>query len=382
MKLDKYQNKALEHAKNNQITFINGYAGSGKSAVSLEIEKALKLEGWNIDKVAPTGKAAIKIQGKTIHSWLIPEIEEDIYGNIKMIGFKKDFMDQKTCLIIDESSMIDNEIWKYIMRVFNNTQGEKKIIFVGDGGQLEPVGDGTPFINNLINNKDLTITLKGSHRQANGNDINKVANAIRMDKQIDFTPKNVKNISRYEAIRMVMEDYEKRQYIAPMKKGESGVENINNQIQSLRELTEFAYNTVKWENINDKWTIVKDKDIFIGDKIVVIKNMPSLNLFNGTIGIIIRKGIKKIMNYRTSMMEPKLGFYLKVGDKEEFITSKLASKSTDLAYALTVHKMQGSEVKEIFFATTEDQAFMLSNKKLVYTAITRASENVWLVEDK
>lgn len=379
MGLDKKQQEAFNHAINNEITFINGFAGSGKSYTALEIEKELIELGWKIEKVAPTGKAAIRIGGRTIHSWLEPIVEGDDYGNVKIIGFDKVRLNDNTCLIVDESSMIDNDLWVQIMRVWNNSTGQRKIIFVGDGGQLEPVGDGTPFIDNL--GKENTITLDEAHRQADGNDINDFANAIRSGKSIDWEPKNVKTLTMDEALKKASQDIKNIQFVAPMKKGDGGVDSLNKRIQDIVGFKDKAFETLKWKQneYDGKWKLVKDKDIYIGDKIVITKNMPNLNAYNGTVGIVVRKGVEPIMDYRLGFKKPTICFYIDTGDEEIFIPFSDIQKNSDLAYCLTVHKVQGSQYKEVLFSATPDQGYMLGNKKLVYTALTRAVEKVWVI---
>lgn len=388
--LDEKQTEALLKAmdSNNEITFINGKAGSGKSHTALKISEALNKNGWLVSRVAPTGKAAKRVNGRTIHSWLEPEVEEDQWGKIKITGYRKEYFSDKECLIVDESSMIDQELWNELMRVFGNSNHsiERKIIFIGDEGQLDPVGDGTPFIDHLANqaNVDLITTLDKIHRQKDGNDIVVFANAIRDGITLDQKFNNVAVATTEDAIKAVLNDFENNQILTPTNKGEHGTKLLNQEIQRRFNRTQKLIETKRFEKTKEgKWTKVKDIDIYSGDKIVVTKNHPAFGVTNGTTGIATRTGHETVVNFAMGMMfretVPVLYFTDDTTGEELFLTIKFCEMNLDLAYALSVHKFQGSQCKNIYFMATPDNKWMLNQKGMKYTAVTRAEQMVYLI---
>lgn len=385
--LDTKQQEVLYMALDDtiEIMLVDGKAGTGKSHTAKMVAETLFANGWLVSRVSPTGKAAVRIGGITIHSWLEPEVVEDEWFNMKILGYNKQSFSNKECLIVDESSMIDQALWNEIMRVWDNTPSHytRKIIFIGDSGQLEPVGDGRPFIEILESDGYHRVTLDTIHRQADGNDIVIFANAIR-DKQIAQPEyNNVKLATRDDAIRAVSGDPVENQIICPMKKNENGTNALNLEIQRIIGNKQKALDTIMFDKDNKRW--IKDKSIYIGDKVLVTKNNFSLGVTNGMTGILTHCGMDEVEIWKYGMVvnESVWGIYIKVDYMEEevFIPESLAKKTLDLAYALTVHKMQGSECKNIYFFITEDQRFML-NDKLNYTASTRARERLYLVGGK
>lgn len=379
--LDSKQQKAFDNAMNNPISIISGFSGSGKSFTAKKISKALVAKGWNVSRVAPTGKASLLIHGQTIHSFLQPDCEEDKYGNPKIVGYLRETFDHNMALIVDECSMIDNELWNKIMEIWNNTIHEnKKIIFVGDSAQLEPVGDGTPYID-AINKGEWPITfLETIHRNKQGNDISEFANGVRTNQHVSKSFKNVHIGNIAQAINATLDNLYTNQIICPMKNGDNGVNRINKLVQEQRNLQKKAFNIIEWNNEQRRW-LEGDREIFVGDKVVITRNNFLFDLTNGTIGILLGFASKRVFNTYFGIYENIDGIKIKrdYDNKILFVPLSFAQKNIDLAYALTVHKYQGSECENVYCIFTQDQKYMLRDKKLIYTAITRAKENLYII---
>lgn len=382
--LDEKQLIAFKNAMEHDISIISGLSGAGKSYTALTIAEELKKEGWKVSRISPTGKAALRIFGKTIHSWLEPQVEEDKWGDVKIVGYKKEALEKFEAVIVDEASMIDSELWEEIMyRYHNGIDGMRKLIFVGDIAQLEPVGEGTPYMDAIKNDDYPNVELTQIHRNEEGNDIIDLAHSIRFNKEGKEEYNNVRMLSPLEGINKIKEDIHNIQAISPMKKGPCGTRNINLQIQeellNERSLGEKVLTCLEWNFAEKQW--VEAIEIFIGEKIVVTKNNFVFDLTNGTVAKVLRKGKKRVLNLRYGIYEEIDGLFVERDyDKEVlFIPEKFALKNLDLAYCLTVHKFQGSESREVVFFATSDQAFMLKNQKLVYTAVTRAKDKLWVV---
>lgn len=196
--------------------------------------------------------------------------------------------------------MIDSQLWVIVMDIFNNSVGVKKIIFVGDTGQLEPVGDGTPFIDMIHEMKDMPDTviteLKGVHRTKEGNDILDFALAIRNKTPLKAQHTNVLTLTPAEAIDMVAGDTS-IQMICPMKDGTHGINTFNETIhQRLIQsgvLGDKLFSTLFFNR--DAWKWLPLTDIYVGDKIVLNKNnwASDVNMTNGTVGIVTKREMVK-----------------------------------------------------------------------------------------
>ena len=389
-KLGEKQRIALDMVMKNSISIINGYAGTGKSFTIHFITKKLKRQGWIVSRTAPTGRAAKKINGKTIHSWLIP-ILEDVNNSFKIIGFEKEFFKTKECLIIDESSMLDDELFDKVMEIYNNSFSKnKKIIFVGDVEQLEPVGRGKPFLK-MIENKQFPITTLDKIFRTK-NDIVQFANEIRQGtktiNQFDGY-QNVKNSKLKDILNNFLLNYKSYQIISPFNKYENGTINMNKKIQKILlnngTLIEKAFKSFKWVLKNKKPTLEEDVQFYINDKILFTKNLWGTPIRNGTIAIL--KNIEaKSINYliwkhKISWIKDYRVLFLEDLDtgKEIEIPLEIVKTNCVLGYSISVHKAQGSEYKEICYILTPDQLTNFVSVKMHYTAITRAKKMVHII---
>lgn len=395
--LDDDQKMAITQALENPISIINGQAGTGKSFTIKALARQFKIEGWKVSLVAPTGKAALRIGGKTIHSWLEPKVEVLPNGDFRILGFSRKSFYFKEVLLIDESSMIDKSLWFEIFKIYDQSiHRDRKIVFIGDAGQLEPVGEGTPFLT-TIEDEDFPITtLKNIHRTKGDNDIIEFADYVRNNKTIPSKPfNNVKKISKAEAIDIVYKDPINNQILSPMKGGDNGTDAINQLIQNKRKDAELISDTPLfigkvYDNETNKY--VDKTKFYEGDKVIVTKNYWPLEITNGTSGTVIgistiyldNKGQDDDWDGIIKNQRRKSVKAVEIQKEEDGsiieIPLKWLEKNVDLAYSITVHKAQGSEYDKVFLFATQDQ-FMVRNKKLLYTAITRARQTVYVIRN-
>lgn len=393
--LDDNQKEAIIKAFDSQISIINGQAGTGKSFTIKALARQFKIDGWKVSLVAPTGKAALRIGGKTIHSWLEPKVEVLPNGDFKILGFSRKSFYFKEVLLVDESSMIDKSLWFEIFKIYDQSiHRDRKIVFIGDAGQLEPVGEGTPFLT-TIEEKDFPITtLTNIHRTKLDNDIIEFADYVRNNKVIPSKPfNNVKKTTKNEAVEIVIEDPVNNQILSPMRGGENGTDSINSLIQSKRRERELigdvpVFIGKVYDNESKKY--VDKTKFYEGDKIIVTKNYWPLEITNGTSGTIVGVSIIYLDNkgedddwdgiIKNKRRKGVKAVEIKKEDDGSIIEIPLTwlEKNIDLAYSITVHKAQGSEYDKVFLFATNDQ-FMVRNKKLLYTAITRARQTVYII---
>ena len=369
------QINAIKASLLNKINIITGGPGTGKTTIIkgiIELYRALNKLSYEklLDELAllaPTGRAAKRMTeetsfpASTIHRFLKWNKEDNSFRVNEYNKSKVKF------IIIDESSMIDTLLMASLLKGLSvNT----KIIIIGDDKQLPSVGPGD-VLHDIIESNSIDICrLEKLYRQGKGSNIIELAYNIRensIDKSIfnknDLYYDECSEIDAIDIIKNICSDYLDYPYhdfqvLIPMYKGINGIDNYNKILQSI-------FNS---SSKNKKELIVGEVKYREGDKVIQLTNQPDDNVYNGDIGIIERivTGSKKevyidfdgnIVRYTPS----------------NFINFKLA-------YAISIHKAQGSEFKIVIMPILPSYKKMLY-KKLVYTGITRAKSKLYLVGD-
>ena len=369
------QIKAIKSSITNKINIITGGPGTGKTTIIkgiIELYRTLNKLSYEklLDELAllaPTGRAAKRMTeetsfpASTIHRFLKWNKDDNSFRVNEYNKSKVKF------IIIDESSMIDTLLMASLLKGLSvNT----KIIIIGDDKQLPSVGPGD-VLHDIIESNSIDICrLEKLYRQGKGSNIIELAYNIRennIDKNIfnenDLYYDECSEIDAIDIIKNICSEYLDYPYhdfqvLIPMYKGINGIDNYNKILQSIfnpssKDKKELIVGEVKYRE---------------GDKVIQLTNQPDDNVYNGDIGIIERivTGSKKevyidfdgnIVRYTPS----------------NFINFKLA-------YAISIHKAQGSEFKIVIMPILGSYKKMLY-KKLVYTGITRAKSKLYLVGD-
>ena len=363
---DPMQRKAIEMALAYRISIITGGPGTGKTTILKGILHLAQKMDESVFLAAPTGRAAKRmsdlcgIPARTIHRML----EMDPATK----KFNRNAENKLPCdlLIIDEFSMVDTWL---AAALFEAIPARTRIVLVGDADQLPSVGPGN-VLNDLIRCPRIPTTrLQHIFRQAGGNDIaDKAAkiNAGIVPSPIEGPnfhfipfeePEEAKNILRElltTGVRAKLDIDQKNdlQILTPMRKGPLGIFELNSFLQELQNPGKARHRLygATWSE---------------GDKVMQIKNNYDKNVFNGDVGIIfkVHKDDEKV----TVFYDDKTVEY--EGDELEQLT---------LAYASTIHKSQGSEYPAIIVILDSSHYLMLQ-RNLVYTAITRAKGHVWVL---
>ncbi len=367
---DIIQKKAIEEAIFSKFMVLTGGPGTGKTTTTLGIIKVFQQMGAEVILAAPTGRAAkrlsetTRMEAKTIHRLLEFKPGE---------GYKKNPENplKGDILIIDESSMIDLLLMHNLLKAIPVSMN---VLLVGDVDQLPSVGAGN-VLKDIINSKRIkVIELERIFRQAQDSAI--ITNAHRINKGLfpdlktgrdsDFffiqeeEPEKVvqvindlctKRLPRYYKVDPINDI----QVLAPMQRGETGAQNLNRVLQ-------------KSLNKNTQGLEQGGNSYYIGDKVMQIKNNYDKGVFNGDIGIISNINFEdRIINVRFDHTEA----VYESADLDELI----------LAYAVTVHKSQGSEYK-VVIAPLTTQHYMMLQRNLLYTCVTRAKKIMILVGTK
>lgn len=362
------QLNAIKYSLENKLLIITGGPGTGKTTTLKGIIDIYKHREKIIMLTAPTGRAAkrmaevIGLEAKTIHRLLEYNPSDNTFGYNRFNKLECDL------LIVDEVSMIDTYLMFHLITAVNENT---TVIFVGDVDQLPSVGPGNVLKDLIVPGKIPCITLTKIFRQAEESEI--VLNAHRINKgempvlnkikntdfifleesNISLIPQKILQLAKEELpSRLGIDPLEDIQILSPMYKGDVGVDKLNKLFQHEINPSPVIYSQ-------------SERKFKAGDKIMQLRNNYNKNIFNGDIGFIIDVDDEnKIMN--TSFYGRSVQYGL---DELDEIT---------LAYAVTIHKSQGSEYPCVIMPITTSQYIMLQ-RNLLYTAITRASKLLILV---
>jgi|UPI00030B8720 exodeoxyribonuclease V alpha subunit len=386
------QMEAVKAAIRNGLLVITGGPGTGKTTIINMILRYFDQEGCDILLAAPTGRAAKRMseatgyEAKTIHRML--ELSGGIEGNA---GFERNAENplEADVIIIDEMSMVDISLMYALLKaVLPGT----RLILVGDINQLPSVGPGTVLKDIIDSGICHTVRLNRIFRQASSSDI--IVNAHRINAGEAITVNNKSRdfffLKRYDAneiiglcIKLIRDslpkyiqaDSREIQLLTPMRKGMLGVERLNKIMQ-------------QYLNPPDPSRAERQQgsDLFReGDKVMQIRNNYQLEwtvsskygipidrgvgVFNGDTGVI--RCIDEFSQTVTVEYEDRRKVDYEFGQLDEL----------ELAYAVTIHKSQGSEYPAVVIPLLSGPR-MLMNRNLLYTAVTRAKNCVVLVGDE
>lgn len=388
-KLSEIQIDAIKSCFEENISIITGGPGTGKTTIINTISKIFIENGYNISLCAPTGRAAKRIEettgieAKTIHRMLgyIPSSYDDI-GHFE---YNEDNPLDTDLIIIDEMSMVDVVLFEKLLRgIKDNT----KLIIVGDVDQLPSVGAGN-VLKDLINSNKIKYTKlidifrqsENSNIIVNAHKINNGQEPILNEKNSDFFFLNTDapSITRNIVVDLISRrlpkaygyDYSKDiQILTQSRKGICGVFELNKLLQDILNPKTEASDEI----------LVGNKLFRVNDKVMQTKNNYNLSfiddegeenfgVYNGDMGHIVF--IDKSSNKLTVEMDDKRLIDYSLEDLDNL----------ELAYAITIHKSQGSEFKSVIIPMFDGYK-LLQTRNLLYTAITRAKENIVLVGDK
>jgi exodeoxyribonuclease V alpha subunit len=389
--LSEEQKNAVKGILGHGISVLTGGPGCGKTTTTKKIVHALNALGKNVVLAAPTGRASqrmtevIGIEASTVHrllSW------DHING-----GFLKNENNpiEADFIIIDESSMLDINLSSSLLKA---TRSDTQILFIGDADQLPPVGPGD-FFRDLISSDIIPVyRLNTIFRQGKESLIIKYAHSINsgetpnietplltpeiwtdgtdcsfVDSGIGEPNKNRADYPKWSSLRYgldvtdmliklytdIMPKYlgkdKETQILMPMNIGDLGTIKVNSAIQNLINPHEKGKGEIK----------LKEKIFRVGDKVIQTKNNYDLGVFNGDIGKIIE------------ITDAKNELVVRFSEDREIQYAKSDIFELDLAYAISIHKSQGSEFDCVILPITM-QHYRMLYRNLIYTGLTRAKK--------
>ncbi len=390
--LDKMQHRAVVESIRHGLLVLTGGPGTGKTTTINTMIQFFESEGMSILLAAPTGRAAKRMteatgyEAQTIHRLLEVSGNPEEEGGISGFQRNRDNPLETDVLIIDEMSMVDISLMHSLLSA---VMPGTRLILVGDVNQLPSVGPGSVLKDIILSERFPVVTLTRIFRQAGESDIVVNAHKINAGEPVvlDNKSRDFFFLKRQEAeviIRVVITLIQKKlpkyveappneiQVMTPTRKGLLGVENLNTMLQQY---------------LNPRSPEKEEKEINgrlfrVGDKVMQIKNnyqlawevrtkygMPvdsGMGVFNGDMGIITR-----IHSYE-EILEVEYDEHRKVDYPFQ------AVEELELAYAITVHKSQGSEYPAVILPLLPGPK-LLYNRNLLYTAVTRAKKCLTIV---
>ena len=324
----------------------------------------------HIALLAPTGRASKKIAestnlyATTIHRYLKWNKETNTFS------VDENNKNYQKLIIIDETSMIDVFLFDALLK---GIYSDVKLIIVGDKNQLPSVGAGL-ILNDLIESKGFAnIELTRIYRQSNNSyipDLAKEIKEVNINKDFtcqkdDYNFLSVDDQYILETIKKIIDMSIKKglnekniQVLAPMYKGKNGIDNLNIMLQSLLNKKDKEKKEIKVGEV-----IFREKD-----KVIQLVNDPDNNIFNGDIGYI--HNIFKDGNNKDVVTIDFDGNYI-IYKREDLTNIKHA-------YAMTIHKAQGSEFNHVIMPVCRSYNKMLYNK-LIYTGVSRAKKSLVII---
>lgn len=390
--LDPVQMEAVSLSVRENVMVITGGPGTGKTTVINQIIQLYTGAGYQVNLAAPTGRAAKRMSETSGHpAQTIHRLLENYYlaeGNRQKFQRDEDYPLECDLLIIDEASMLDVFLTYHILKAL--PEGAR-LILVGDRDQLPSIGAGN-ILKDILNSQIANIRLSKIYRQRDDSAIVLNAYHIHQGESMEYRSKSdfffIKRKEAGQILKEIISLMQSRlpaftglnplaemQVITPMRKGQLGANQLNLELQKI--LNPPAKK--KYEKVFRELTFRE------GDKVMQTKNDYQMEWK-------IYSPIGEILDEGSGIFNGDIGIIEDINDFEEVLTIRFDEEKIvkypyksldglDLAYAMTVHKSQGSEYPLVILPLY-DAGGRLLTRNLLYTAVTRAKKYLVLVGEE
>ncbi|MCB9678583.1 MAG: ATP-dependent RecD-like DNA helicase [Alphaproteobacteria bacterium] len=364
IELDASQRRAVLTALQGGVVVVTGGPGTGKTTLLKVLLRAVRAEDWLL--ASPTGRAAKRLQeatgrpASTIHRLLEFNPGEG--------GFQRGPSNplEGSGLVVDEASMVDLPLMRALMEALPYPGEDFSLVLVGDADQLPSVGPGQILADVIASQAVPVVTLDTVHRQAQDSGIVAAAHAIRSGHLPArsspggdaFLIEREEASQVQETLLKVVRDRlpangfapEQIQVLTPVRRGPLGTGELNQRLQRA---------------LNGEAEVLREgeRELRVGDRVICTRNNYDLEVFNGDLGVALR-AVKDGIEIEFD------------GRNVVFPWDELTS--IELAYAVTVHKSQGSEYPAVVLLLHHSHGLML-RRNLFYTAATRAKRFLCVV---
>jgi exodeoxyribonuclease V alpha subunit len=365
IQLSPEQRESIAMALQTKVMVITGGPGTGKTTVINSLLAILDRKSVNYFLAAPTGRAAKRMEeatgreARTLHRLLEFSPKQGGFARNEYNPINTDY------IVIDEASMLDIYLLQHVLKAIPPFT---RLLLVGDIDQLPSVGPGNVLMDIIASTVVPVVRLETIFRQAQESGIIRGAHQINTGSYPSFNSQDFFFIERRDADQArdtVLELVAKRmpdrfgldprrdiQVLVPMHRGAAGVTKINEALQ---------------EALNPAGTPVARRSFRVGDKVMQFRNNYELDVYNGDVGVI-------------RMADEEAGELEVTFEDRTVIYPNDALDDLGLAYAMTIHKSQGSEYPAVVVVLLP-QHFMMLQRNVLYTAITRGRKYVVIVGD-
>lgn len=381
--LSESQRLAVEKLSEHRVLVLTGLPGTGKTTAVRALVRLFEEASVSFSLMAPTGIAAKRLAAVTGHQ------ASTIHRALRYDGTRWGHDDRNRYLIeaviVDEVSMVDQELFFRLLRAL---RPDTMLVFVGDDAQLPSVGPGNVLHELVACEAIPNVRLTQIFRQSEKGEIVRTSHAINRGEMLNFS--NPKTDTEFKFVRLSDEDRitdlivkmaaklkarnANFQVMAPKYKGTVGVNNLNELLRD--ELNPEG--PKEWQRKTAKGL----QHFRVGDRLMVTQNDYDRSVYNGDMGKLVRIHkdglVVRIHNIGGPDMEVDFGPIPGLNGKRRIAA---ATSKLKLAYAITVHKSQGSEFDTVIMPIVRSQGWMLQ-RNLLYTGVTRAKTRVWLIGEE